>query len=172
MHLHCINKIKGKKKLTVELFCLMLYHYIAALRHMTKECNEMKESATKLTSSLINVKATIAHFNLKIEAFSSQNQIVTLSEEQVLEVFRNNYDSLTLKFSDNLDQFEPYDCTKEVEMDFFAKILASIIDDYGNAGLLTVSFDEQHNLVQQIQNCSSMNMPYNDTILQHTEDCS
>lgn len=118
---------------------------------MTKECNDFKESATRLTHSLINVKAIIAHFNAKIEAYSSQNQIVTLSEDQVLEVVRNNYDSLTLKIQDNIDQFEPYDPSKTSEFEFLTKLLSSIVEEYTGNKLLTVRLDEQYFLVQSIQ---------------------
>jgi len=113
----------------------------------------MKESASRLTNSLINVKAIAAHFNAKIEAYSTQNQIVTLSEDQVLEVVRNNYDSLTLKVQDNIDQFEPYDPAKD---DFLATLLSSIMEE-NNTKPLTVGLDEQHLLVQQIQTSSTLN---------------
>ena len=137
-----------------------------ALRHMTKENNGMKESATRLTNSLVNIKAIIAHFNAKIEAYSTQSQIVSLSEEQVLEVVRNNYDSLTLKIQDNIDQFEPYDPVKAVEFDFFAKLLASIVDEYAINKPLTVGLDEQHLLVQAIQTNSTLNSVQSPTSLE------
>lgn len=123
---------------------------------MTKEGNGFKESATKLTHSLINVKAIIAHFNAKIEAYSNQNQIVTLAEEQVLEVVRNNYDSLTLKIQDNIDQFEPYDPSKTDEFDFLMKLLSSIVEEYSSCKTLTVALEEQQLLVQDIQNSSTL----------------
>lgn len=124
---------------------------------MTKDSNEFKDGGSKLTNSLINVKAIIAHFNTKIEAYATANQIVTLSEEQVLDVFRSNYDSLTLKFQDNLDQFIPYNSARQLERDFFSKILKSIIEHYANdRDSLTVGFEEQHSLVQQIQNSSAL----------------
>ena len=124
---------------------------------MTKENNGFKESATKLTHNLINVKAIIAHFNAKIESYSALNQIITLSEEQVLEVVRTNYDSLTLKIQDNIDHFEQYDPTKNNEIDFLTKLLSSTVEDYTTSQLLTVSLDEQYLLVQNIQTNLSIN---------------
>lgn len=130
---------------------------MTALRHLTKESNlTLKESATRLTNSLINVKAIAAHFNAKIDDWSAQNQIVTLSEEQVLEVVRTNFDSLTLKVQDNIDQFEPYEPTKRNEIDFLASLLNTIMDDYA-IKRLTVGLEEQQLLVQQIQTHSALN---------------
>ena len=127
---------------------------------MARESNGMKESQhgpQKNLHSLSNLKAIIAHFNAKIEAYSAQHQIVTLSEEQVLEVVRNNYDSLTLKMQDNIDQFEPYDPAKSAEFEFLSKLLALIVEDYASNKPLTVGLDEQQLLVQAIQINSSLN---------------
>uniref|UniRef100_A0A4W5JIL2 Armadillo-like helical domain-containing protein n=1 Tax=Hucho hucho TaxID=62062 RepID=A0A4W5JIL2_9TELE len=53
-------------------------------------------------------RAIINHFNPKIESYAAVNHISQLSEDQVLEVVRSNYDTLTLKLQDGLDQFERY----------------------------------------------------------------
>uniref|UniRef100_A0AC11CYM3 Armadillo like helical domain containing 3 n=1 Tax=Ovis aries TaxID=9940 RepID=A0AC11CYM3_SHEEP len=53
-------------------------------------------------------RAIINHFNPKIESYAAVNHISQLSEEQVLEVVRANYDTLTLKLQDGLDQYERY----------------------------------------------------------------
>ena len=47
--------------------------------------------------SLANVRTITAHFGPKIEAWLAKNQLSTPSEEQILEVVKANYDSLTLK---------------------------------------------------------------------------
>ncbi|RMC11471.1 hypothetical protein DUI87_11590 [Hirundo rustica rustica] len=52
--------------------------------------------------------AIINHFNPKIESYAAVNHISQLSEDQVLEVVRSNYDTLTLKLQDGLDQYERY----------------------------------------------------------------
>lgn len=44
---------------------------------------------------------------------------------QVLEVVRNNYDTLTLKLYDNLDQFERY-TEKPIETAFFTPLVCNV----------------------------------------------
>ena len=51
--------------------------------------------------SLANVRTITAHFGPKIEAWLAKNQLSTPSEEQILEVVKANYDSLTLKLQVN-----------------------------------------------------------------------
>lgn len=51
----------------------------------------------KVTNSLVNIKAITAHFNPKIEAWLASQQLSTPTEDQILEVVKSNYDSLTLK---------------------------------------------------------------------------
>ena len=51
----------------------------------------------KVTNSLVNIKAITAHFNPKIEAWLAAQQLSTPTEDQILEVVKSNYDSLTLK---------------------------------------------------------------------------
>lgn len=53
-------------------------------------------------------RAVVNHFKPKVESWASVNHLSSLTEEQVLEVVRSNYDTLTLKVHDNLDQFERY----------------------------------------------------------------
>ena len=50
-----------------------------------------------MTNSLVNIKAITAHFNPKIEAWLASLQLSTPTEDQILEVVKSNYDSLTLK---------------------------------------------------------------------------
>ena len=51
--------------------------------------------------SLANVRTITAHFGPKIESWLAKNQLSTPSEEQILEVVKANYDSLTLKLQVN-----------------------------------------------------------------------
>lgn len=51
----------------------------------------------RVTNSLVNIRAITAHFCPKIDAWLSQQQVSTPSEEEILEVVKGNYDSLTLK---------------------------------------------------------------------------
>lgn len=67
-----------------------------AKRYM-REGGPQAETAGKLASSLINIRAIINHFSPKIDAWSAANKNVALSPEHVLSVVRDNYDTLTLK---------------------------------------------------------------------------
>ena len=61
-------------------------------------CNiRFQDSAVRVTNSLVNIRAITAHFSPKIDAWLSQQQLSTPSEEQILDVVKANYDSLTLK---------------------------------------------------------------------------
>ena len=63
--------------------------------------NILQEIAGKVTNSLVNIRAITAHFNPKIEAWLTSQQLSTPTEDQILEVVKSNYDSLTLKLQVN-----------------------------------------------------------------------
>ncbi len=46
------------------------------------------------------------------------NHVSSLTEQQVLEIVRNNYESLILKLEDNLDQYDRY-AERPYETQFF-----------------------------------------------------
>lgn len=116
-----------------------------------------KEVSAKLINSLLNIKAIIAHLNSKLELYSMQNKLITLSEDQVLEIVRSNYDFLTLKLPENLDSYESYNFIRTEEIDFLHKILQSIIHEFVLSKRFVVSFEEQQILMQKIQLISSIN---------------
>lgn len=53
-------------------------------------------------------RAVVNHFNPKVESWRTVNHLSSLTEEQVLEVVKANYDTLTLKMHESLDQYERY----------------------------------------------------------------
>ena len=89
---------------------------------------EHKDTAMRITNSLVNIRAITCHFHPRIEAWLATEQLSTPSEAQILEVVRANYDSLTLKLQDNLDQ---YDCYAENPnyTAFFTSLVRSIVSD-------------------------------------------
>ncbi|ESO98997.1 hypothetical protein LOTGIDRAFT_142382, partial [Lottia gigantea] len=101
--------------------------YSMALRYTTTD-GEYKDSAARLTNNLVNIRAIINHFTPKVDSWSAANNLNTLTEDQVLEVVRSNYDTLTLKLQDNLDQFERYS-EKPKETPFFTQLVRSITCD-------------------------------------------
>lgn len=139
--------------------------YIIALRHVSNENSNHKQTAAKLNNSLVNIKAIISHFNAKIESWSSSNQNYSLTEEHVLEIVKNNYDSLTLKLQDNLDQFNRYDSEQINEANFFGNLLRCVITDYRNTNI-TLSMQDQQTLIHDLQSISNIIITNNETTLE------
>lgn len=112
--------------------------YSMVLR-LSTNAGQWKEAASKVTHALVNVRAIINHFNPKIESYAAVNHISQLSEEQVLEVVRSSYDTLTLKLQDGLDQYERYS-EQPKEAAFFKELVRSIsINVRKNVALNTLS---------------------------------
>ncbi|KAJ8001577.1 hypothetical protein DPEC_G00170920 [Dallia pectoralis] len=115
------------------LYCMVL--------RVSTNAGQWKEPASKVTHSLVNVRAIINHFNPKIESYAAVNHISQLSEDQVLEVVRSNYDTLTLKLQDGLDQYERYS-EQPKEAAFFKDLVRSIsLNVRKNVSLTTLSQD-------------------------------
>ncbi|XP_071419575.1 armadillo-like helical domain-containing protein 3 isoform X2 [Pithys albifrons albifrons] len=98
--------------------------YSMVLR-LSTNAGQWKEPASKVIHALVNIRAIINHFNPKIESYAAVNHISQLSEDQVLEVVRSNYDTLTLKLQDGLDQYERYS-EQHKEAAFFKELVRSI----------------------------------------------
>ncbi|RZF43949.1 hypothetical protein LSTR_LSTR006757 [Laodelphax striatellus] len=101
--------------------------YSVAFRYSTIE-GEYKDTALRLTNSLINVRAIISHFTPKIDAWLANQGLSTPSESEILEVVRQNYDSLTLKLQDSLDQYERYSEYPR-HASFFTAMVRSVVND-------------------------------------------
>ncbi|PNF13866.1 UPF0668 protein C10orf76 [Cryptotermes secundus] len=101
--------------------------YSMALRYTTID-GEFKDNALRLTNSLINIRAIINHFSPKIDAWLASQGLSTPSEDQILDVVRKNYDSLTLKLQDSLDQYERY-TEKPRHAAFFTAMVRSVVND-------------------------------------------
>nr|CAH8855876.1 unnamed protein product [Trichobilharzia regenti] len=100
-----------------------LYEY--CLQHSTSSVTEVKEIASSVVLQLSTLRAIVNHFNAKIAAFSTSNNLTSLTENQVLEIVRENYDSLTLRFLEDLDTIEEYECDNEDTL-MFHTIVESI----------------------------------------------
>lgn len=81
---------------------------ISALRYSTTESYEYKEHALKLMNSLVNMRDIVNHFPPKISAWLASESLSTPTEQQILAIIIQNYDTLALKLQDNLDQYERY----------------------------------------------------------------
>lgn len=103
------------------------------------------------------------HFNTKIEAFSnSQNNPLTENQvefidnliklksfsvqfSKVLDIIRNNYDTLALKLHDDLDQYDNYS-EKACEASFFANIV-SINKTFEYFTMKLILFSKTRNII-------------------------
>merc|ERR1719402_159258 len=101
--------------------------YSMALRYSTSG-GENKDNAMKLTNCLVNVRAITSHFQPRIDAWLATEHLSTPTEDQILEVVRANYDSLTLKLQDSLDQYEHY-VESPTYTGFFTTLVRSIVSD-------------------------------------------
>jgi len=90
---------------------------------------EYKDFTHRLGNALINVRLITRHFRPKIDQWSKDNNQATLTEEEVLDIVRNNYDSLQLKLQDNLDNYERY-TERPKESVFFSDLVTSVIQSY------------------------------------------
>uniref|UniRef100_A0A2P2I2Q9 UPF0668 protein C10orf76 homolog n=1 Tax=Hirondellea gigas TaxID=1518452 RepID=A0A2P2I2Q9_9CRUS len=81
--------------------------YSMSLRYARTD-GEYKDASHKLTNSLANVRSIIGHFTPALDRYSHEHSIAALTEQQVLEVVRTNYESLTLKLHDSLDTYTKY----------------------------------------------------------------
>lgn len=109
--------------------------YSMALRYSTGG-GEHKDSAVRVTNSLVNIRAITAHFSPKIDAWLSQQQLSTPSEEQILDVVKANYDSLTLKLQDALDTYERYNESPR-HTHFFTSLVRNVVSDTRQQVILT-----------------------------------
>ena len=92
----CFSKIFQHFKKIIGLFSILF---------ILVQCGgENKDTAMRLTNCLVNVRAITSHFQPRIDAWLATEQVSTPTEDQILEVVRANYDSLTLKLQDSLDQ--------------------------------------------------------------------
>lgn len=117
---------------------------LTALRYTTSD-GAWRDSAARLTATLANIRTITNHFSPKVDKWANANSFSSLTEDQVpfvelvrlllivtsasrlqvLDVVRNNYDSLTLKIQESLDQFERY-AEKPRESAFFTQLVRDL----------------------------------------------
>ena len=71
----------------------------------------------------------------------AKEQLSTPTEEQILDVVRDNYDSLTLKLQEGLDQYDNY-IENPHYTSFFTTLVRSIVSDVRQVELVLNSFPE------------------------------
>ena len=113
---------------------------IVGLRHTAGD-SEFRDDALKLNNILTNIKAIVKHFTPKIDQWLASQSLSTPSEDQILEVVRKNYDSLTLKLQESLDQYDRYS-EKPKHTQFFTNMVRNVVSDT-RQGIDFVSVDVQ-----------------------------
>ena len=91
----------------------------------------------RITNSLVNIRAITSHFQPRIDAWLAKEQLSTPSEEQILDVVRDNYDSLTLKLQEGLDQYDNY-VESPAYTSFFTTLVRSIVSDVRQVKYLNI----------------------------------
>ncbi|XP_008551217.1 armadillo-like helical domain-containing protein 3 [Microplitis demolitor] len=122
-----------------------------ALRYSTTESYEYKEHALKLMNSLVNMRDIVNHFPPKISAWLASESLSTPTEQQILAIIIQNYDTLALKLQDNLDQYERYS-EKPNHTTFFEEMVTGVIIDT-RASINLNALDTQA-ILQELSNIS------------------
>ena len=117
--------------------------------HSLSKRKDEKEGANKLIDSLENIESIIGHFISKINESKTEPP---LSEQEIREIVRNNYDTLSIKVKDGLDIYENYEGEK---MFFKKKLLKKIVEQIKVAHLTNLDelVNEQQIVLQSILNC-------------------
>ena len=90
----------------------------------------------RITNSLVNIRAITAHFQPRIDSWLAKEQLSTPTEDQILDVVRENYDSLTLKLQEGLDQYDNY-AESPAYTSFFTSLVRSIVSDTRQVTIVT-----------------------------------
>ncbi|VDP38745.1 unnamed protein product [Schistosoma mattheei] len=102
-----------------------LYEY--SLQHSTSTVMGIKDAASCVVLQLSTLRSIVNHFNAKIASFSTLNNVTSLTENQVLDIVRANYDSLTLRFLEDLDKIEEFESDNEDSI-MFHNIVTRVVE--------------------------------------------
>jgi hypothetical protein len=127
--------------------CFVPVFVTTAVRYSSLDSSLFKESSQKIVPSLVNIRAIINHFNPKIDSWSSINEVESLTEQMVLEVVRNNYDSLVLKLQEGLDSYDFYSSQEPEEFAFFQDMLRQVILETREVSLKDHDYSSKHSLL-------------------------
>lgn len=118
--------------------------YIMALKYSS---GPLKEVCERLLTNIVNIRAISSHFVPKIDHWCTAHEVASVTPDQVLDVVRSNYDTLTLKLLDGLDHYERY-TEKPKETLFFTQLVRSVAQDV--RGNVLLSRLEQMTLLSEL----------------------
>eukprot|EP00040_Diaphanoeca_grandis_P026699 m.149915 g.149915 ORF g.149915 m.149915 type:complete len:715 (+) comp30692_c0_seq1:174-2318(+) len=108
---------------------IRVHHTFDSLYQMAKRHevgDYAPEAAQKLTTDLMNIRAITNHFNPLINQWKQDEDLTTLTQEQVLKVVNDNYGTLTLKLQDELLVYDDYVEGPE-DADFFNELVSAVM---------------------------------------------
>lgn len=78
------------------------------------------------TSDMYNMKTILNHFSEKLEHYQASNPGAQISDKMVLEIIKNNYETLKLKLQDSLDKFDSYtECENQKALTWVQRTISS-----------------------------------------------
>ena len=85
-NLYSMGENKIRTCIATFIIIITYYFFTSALRYTTTE-GQWKESAVKLTNTLVNIRAIINHFSPKVDSWAAANSLSSLTEDQVTHSF-------------------------------------------------------------------------------------
>lgn len=95
--------------------------YENALLHLPGSHLDLRTIVSDVILHMGNIRSITNHFAARIAAFSASNNLASLTEDQVLNVVRDNYESLNLRVYEGLSAPDEYN--EKLDQPLFASLL-------------------------------------------------
>ncbi|GAU96121.1 hypothetical protein RvY_07610 [Ramazzottius varieornatus] len=101
--------------------------FTMGLRFSTVQSASIQASSKKFLTAMTNLRAVVAHFAPKVDAFSLEFGKTTLEREEILRVIQKHYDTLNLKLVDMNECFEKNANGRDKE--FMSSFLVNVLKE-------------------------------------------
>eukprot|EP01114_Cavostelium_apophysatum_P007878 TRINITY_DN2008_c0_g1_i1.p1 TRINITY_DN2008_c0_g1~~TRINITY_DN2008_c0_g1_i1.p1 ORF type:complete len:671 (+),score=159.93 TRINITY_DN2008_c0_g1_i1:184-2196(+) len=98
------------------------------LDHFFATVNQV-DAGGSLMQDWSNVKTIVHHFGQEFDEWCKTNTSTNLTPQQVRVIIRSKYETLRLKFHENLEHFEPY-IENPKEVSFFRQLMRVLVFDF------------------------------------------